>query len=95
MNHFYTIYSIFFFDYCESRINEIIYQPRTLKLSDSFINILANLPENGMGYQIVKVILKSGKVLNRHKVINSELLMLEVNENIAVKDIAKIENAVL
>ncbi len=64
---------------------------RTLKLSDSFINILANLPEDGMGYQIVKVILKSGKVLNQHKVINSELLMLEVNENIAVKDIAKIE----
>ena len=33
-------------------------QTRTLKLSDSFINILVNLPENGMGYQIVKVILK-------------------------------------
>ena len=66
-------------------------QSRTLKLSDSFINILVNLPETGMGYQIVKVILKSGKVLNQHKVINSELLVLEVNENIAVKDIAKIE----
>jgi len=44
-----------------------------------------------MGYQIVKVILKSGKILNQHKVINSELLMLEENENIAVKDIDKIE----
>lgn len=66
-------------------------QTRTLKLSDSFINILVNLPENGMGYQIVKVILKSGKILHQQKVINSSLLMLEENENITEKDIQKIE----
>jgi hypothetical protein len=66
-------------------------QTQTLKLPDSFINILVNLPESGIGYQIVKVILKSGKVLHQHKVLNSELLMLEENENITVKDIAKIE----
>lgn len=46
-----------------------------------------------MGYQIVKVILKSGKVLNRHKVINSELLMLEENENIA--DLFGVERSVV
>ena len=63
----------------------------TLKLPDSFINKLINLPENGMGYQIVKVILKSGKVLHQHRVFNSELLMLEENENITEKDIDKIE----
>ena len=66
-------------------------QTRTLKLTDSFINVLINLPENGMGYQIVKVILKSGKILHKHKVLNSELLMLEENEDISIKDIAKIE----
>ena len=66
-------------------------QTRTLKLSDSFINIFVNLPENGMGYQIVKVILKSGKILHQHKVINSSLLRLEENENIIEKDIEKIE----
>lgn len=66
-------------------------QTRTLKLPENFKNILINLPETGMGYQIVKVILKSGKVLYQHKVINSEFLMLEGDENIAVKDIAKIE----
>lgn len=64
---------------------------RTLKLSDSFINILVNLPESGMGYQIVKVILRSGKVLHQHKVLNSELLMLEENELIQARDIANIE----
>ena len=66
-------------------------ESRTLKLTDSFINILVNLPENGMGYQIVKVILKSGKILRQQKVLNSEYLMLEENENITIKDIEKIE----
>jgi hypothetical protein len=64
---------------------------RTLKLPDNFINILVNLPESGMGYQIVKVILKSGKVLHQHKVFNSELLQLEGDENITIKEIDKIE----
>jgi hypothetical protein len=64
---------------------------RTIKLPDTFIKILVKLPENGMGYQIVKVILKSGKILYQHKVINSELLMLEENENITSKDIDRIE----
>ena len=66
-------------------------QNRTLKLTDNMINLLMNLPENGMGYQIVKVFLKSGKVLHHHKVLNSEILTLEENENITIEDIAKIE----
>jgi hypothetical protein len=66
-------------------------ETRTLKLPDSFINILIDLPESGMGYQIVKVILRNGKILHRHKVINSELLMLEGNEHIQAIDIANIE----
>jgi hypothetical protein len=65
--------------------------PRTLKLPDPFISILVNLPESGMGYQIVKVILKSGKILRKHKVLNSELLMLQKNETITINDIYKIE----
>jgi len=66
-------------------------QSHTLKLSDNFINTLVNLPENGMGYQIVKVILKSGRVLHQHKVINSELLMLDESEKITINDIDRIE----
>jgi hypothetical protein len=69
----------------------MVMQTRKLKLSDSFINILVNQPETGMGYQLVKVILKSGKILHQHKVLNSEILMLEDHENINVKDIDKIE----
>jgi hypothetical protein len=66
-------------------------QSHTLKLSDNFIDTLVNLPENGMGYQIVKVILKSGRVLHQHKVINSELLMLDESEKITINDIDRIE----
>ena len=62
-----------------------------LKLIPDQENYLLSQPENGMGYQLVKVFLKSGKVLHHHKVINSSLLMLEENENITEKDIAKIE----
>jgi hypothetical protein len=65
-------------------------QPHSLKLSDAFISILLNLPETGMGYQVVKVILKNGRVLHRQKVINSSLLLLEENENITEKDIDEI-----
>jgi hypothetical protein len=66
-------------------------QTRTLKLTDSLINVLVNLPESRMGYHLVKVILKIFKVLHQRKDLNSELLMLEENENITVKDIDKIE----
>jgi hypothetical protein len=66
-------------------------QTQKIILPDRFVNYLVNLPENGMGYQLVKVILKNGKVLNQHKVINSSLLVLEENENFTEKDIDKIE----
>jgi hypothetical protein len=69
----------------------MIMQNNTIKLPDSFINKLINLPESGMGYQIVKVILRNGKVLKRHKVFNSEILMLEENELVQAIDIANIE----
>jgi len=65
-------------------------QSQTLKLSDNFINTLVNLPKR-MGYQIVKVILKSGRVLHQHKVMNSELLMLDESEKITINDIDRIE----
>lgn len=63
----------------------------SIKLSENFVDLLIRLPENGMGYQLVKVILKSGKVLHRHKVLNSELLMLEEDETITTRDIDRIE----
>jgi len=66
-------------------------ETKTIKLPDSFIDILVNLPETEMGYQIVKVILRNGKVLHGQKVLNSELLMLEKDELIQARDIVNIE----
>ena len=66
-------------------------QTRKLKLPDAFIEMLVNLPENGMGYQIVRVILRSGKVLNQHKVLNSSFLVLEKDDSFSAADIEKIE----
>ncbi|MBK7966528.1 MAG: hypothetical protein IPK10_15470 [Bacteroidetes bacterium] len=66
-------------------------EAQSLKLPNRFIEMLVNLPESGMGYQIVKVFLKSGEVLHQQKVLNSEILMLETKENISIKDIENIE----
>jgi hypothetical protein len=66
-------------------------QSKSIKLPESLITFQVSCPETGMGYQIVKVFLKSGKVLHKHKVLNSELLMLDDNENINIIDIDKIE----
>lgn len=63
----------------------------TIKLPESFINKLINLPESGMGYQIVKVFLQNGKILKKQKVLNSEVLMLDENVLIQAMDIANIE----
>ncbi len=49
------------------------------------------MPETGMGYQLVKVILKNGKILNNYKVLNSSLLLLEKDETLTKDDIAIVE----
>jgi hypothetical protein len=64
---------------------------KSLKLPESLVNKLINLPESGMGYQLVKIILTSGKVLHQQKVINSEYLMLEGNEDLLANDIKNID----
>ncbi|HRI61825.1 MAG TPA: hypothetical protein PK228_18935 [Saprospiraceae bacterium] len=62
-----------------------------MKLSDNQIAFLSNLPEQGMGYQIVDVILKSGKILKKKMVFNSTFLQIEKGELTKPNEIAKIE----
>ena len=64
---------------------------KTIKLSLKFKYVLVNLPESGMGYQLVKVHLKNGEVLSDHKVINSEMLLLNNDEDFTTNDIENIE----
>lgn len=62
-----------------------------IKIPEKFISQLVQLPENGMGYQLVKVFLNNGKILRKHKVLNSSLLILESDEKITAFQIEKIE----
>jgi formylmethanofuran dehydrogenase subunit A len=66
-------------------------QTQKIILPEKFVNFLVNLPENGMGYQLVKIFLKDGKVLRKHKVINSSVLILDAAESITLSQISKLE----
>jgi hypothetical protein len=62
-----------------------------LKIPEKFVHQLVNLPESGMGYQLVKVFLSNGKILRKHKILNSSILVLESAEDISLLQIEKIE----
>ncbi len=62
-----------------------------IKLPENFIQQLTQLPETGMGYQRVKVILNNGQILLHHLVFNSSFLQLKEGENITPEQIQKIE----
>jgi hypothetical protein len=63
---------------------------RTLKLNENWISRILSIPEKGMGYHLVKIILKNGQLLRRHKIINSSVLLLEEHECISLDDIEQI-----
>lgn len=58
-----------------------------INLPKKFSDLLGNLPEQGMGYQIVDIVLKNGKYLTKKIVFNSSILELEKSEEIKAKDI--------
>lgn len=61
-----------------------------ITLPDNLIAKLMELPEQGMGYQIVDIILANGQELNNKFVFNSSILELEENEILNIKDIVSI-----
>lgn len=61
-----------------------------LKLSKKHVEYLSEHPENGMGYQIVDVILNDGDVLVDRIILNSEFLELKTSDEIKLDDIKKI-----
>lgn len=62
-----------------------------LKLSKIFSDYLSDLPETGMGYQIVDIELKNGKILKDYVVLNSAYLKLKNNEKIENADIKTVK----
>ena len=47
-----------------------------IKLSKKWVEYLASVPESGIGYQIVNVTLKDGRVVKKTVVFNAEDLKL-------------------
>lgn len=62
-----------------------------VSLPENIITKLVELPEQGMGYQIVDILLANGHELKNKLVFNSSVLELEENEFINVKDIVSIQ----
>jgi hypothetical protein len=60
---------------------------RSIELPERWIAELLSFPEAGMGYQLVKVILKNGKTLSSHKVINASLLLLNEHDHFRLEEI--------
>jgi hypothetical protein len=62
-----------------------------IKLPEQFSRQLLRLPETGMGYQLVKVVLNSGRILDHLKVFNASLLEWSEKEPINTHDIIRLE----
>jgi hypothetical protein len=62
-----------------------------IELPDNIVQALQKLPETGMGYQKVRVILRNGKVLHNHFVFNCSVLALVEDEHLKPEDIVAVE----
>ena len=62
-----------------------------IKLLQKQVDLLENLPEQGMGYQVVDITFKDGMTLNEKVVLNSMYLQIEENEKIDPNEIETIK----
>jgi hypothetical protein len=58
-----------------------------VELTKDLQDIIKDHPEKGMGYHIVDLVLKNGRVMNNRKVLNSSILILNPDETLNVDDI--------
>lgn len=56
-------------------------------LPKEFSKQLLKLPEQGMGYQVVDILLKNGKWLKKKYVVESHILILDKTEEISANEI--------
>lgn len=62
-----------------------------IDLSDDWANLLANLPEQGMGFQIVDIELKTGITYQKLYVYGSQMLSIPIDANFTSDDILLIK----
>lgn len=61
-----------------------------VELPEEFKSQLVGLPESGMGFHIVDVMLKSGRVLKNRTILNSSKLLLNPGEELDIYEIEEI-----
>ena len=66
---------------------------KTLKLNPKQIDAVSQLPEEGMGYHVVNIVLNNGEILNNRVIVNSTFLQLNDGEELTVGDIDSFDNA--
>ena len=63
-----------------------------IKLSNKWVEYLCSMPESGMGYQLVDVTLKDGRVFKEILVFNAEELQLPPEyKDLKIEDIEDIK----
>jgi hypothetical protein len=66
-----------------------------VQLSKQHVAQLQKLPEQGMGYQLINVKLKDGRILKEKMVFNSTYLQLDIQDAVNADDIDTIQVATL
>jgi hypothetical protein len=61
-----------------------------ISLPKRLSDILERLPEQGVGYQIVDVLLKNGEWMRQKVVLNCEILILKESEKVSENEIESI-----
>lgn len=64
---------------------------KKIELDEKWVQYLSEQPEQGMGYQRVRLILKDGKILRDRVVLNSTYLVLKEDEDMKMGDIEDIQ----
>lgn len=60
-----------------------------IKLNTKLISLLQTLPETGMGYQIINIGFRNGRVVKEVKILNCTYAL--ISENMNFRDIKSIE----
>lgn len=76
------------FDFLPKDHREIL--SNQIELTNELKDLLIDIPETGMGFHIVSIILKNGRVLSDRKIINSSYLLLKPHESIDVEEIESV-----
>lgn len=65
-----------------------------IELSDELKSSIEGLPETGMGYHIVDIILKNGRILRNRKIINGTYLITNPDESIDTDEIEDVVSTI-